>query len=132
MKRTPTICAVLMLVSTLSVASAGIFACQIDCALTPAAPPMSHAGGGCGSHAGMPLHTPGNDKGGHQHAGHSHSRIIAATHGSSVRISLQQIGNLAHVAGGAVLTADANSTLWGELAAAKSPSLIFTSPVLRI
>ncbi len=131
MKRTPTNCAVTMLVIALSVAGAGAFACQIDCAVMPAAPPMNHAGA-CGGHGDMPGHTPDRDHGGHQRSGHTHSRIMAAAQSSNHKMSLHQGGLLPH-------NARSYSALGGEyhpqldaFTTAKSPGLIFNALVLRI
>jgi hypothetical protein len=130
MKRTSTFCAVMLLVVTLSAASAGIFACQIDCAIAPAPQPMGHTDS-CGGHGHMPGHAPANDSKGQQHAGHSHSRIIAASHGSFQRTTLQQSGILPQPGGLSALDGLNHFQVSG-ISSAKSPSLIFTTPVLRI
>ncbi len=131
MRGTITSCAVTLLVMALSVASAGAFACQIDCAMTPAAPLTRYAST-CGGRADMPGHMPDHDKGGHQHAGHTHNRILAATHGSMQQTTLQQIGLWPQTAGTFSALADVNRTHGSDIATAKPPSLIFTTPVLRI
>ncbi|HUK31232.1 MAG TPA: hypothetical protein VLV89_08975 [Candidatus Acidoferrum sp.] len=130
MNRTSTFCAVMLLVIMLCAASAGTFACQIDCVITSAPQSMGHAES-CGGHVHMPGHAPTNEKGGHQHAGHSHNRIIAAAQESAQRTTLQQIGILPQYSGASALP-HLNVSQRGELASAKIPSLIFTTPVLRI
>ncbi|MFZ0818921.1 MAG: hypothetical protein WAM91_02550 [Candidatus Acidiferrales bacterium] len=127
MARTPAFCVVILLVMALSIASAGAFACQIVCATAPAPTPMSNAGA-CGGHTHAPVH----HDGGHQNTGHTHSRIIAATHSSSQQRTLQQVGLLPHGGGFVPAFAGANCALRFDMATAKSPSLIFTTPVLRV
>jgi hypothetical protein len=128
MKRTFTFCAVMLVVVTLSAASAGIFACEIDCVIAPAPQPVGHAGS-CAGH--MPNPAPANGNSGKQHSGHSHNRIIAAAHGSVQRTTLQQNGILPQADGVRALPRLNYSGL-SDFAAAKPPSLIFTAPVLRI
>jgi hypothetical protein len=79
-----------------------------------------------------PMHAPGNDKGGHQHAGHSHTRIVAAAQSGAQQTSLQQTGALPQIPSGAIALASANRTMQIGIAMAKSPSLLFATPVLRI
>jgi hypothetical protein len=135
MSRTPTICAVSLLVMALSVASAGAFACQIECAVAPTAPPAGHTAS-CGGHTEAqrhgPVHLPGNDKGGHQHSGHSHTRIIAAAQGSAQQTALHQTGVLPQITGGVIAPASENHAQGIGIASAKSPGRLFTPPVLRI
>jgi hypothetical protein len=135
MSRTTTFCAVIVLVVALSIASAGAFACQIDCVVAPAAPPASHTGS-CGNHAGMPghnpAHMPGNSNTGHQHEGHSHTRIVAAAQSIFQQASLQQTGLLPQIATGLVASAGASHTQAAGIVTTRSPSFLFTTPVLRI
>jgi hypothetical protein len=130
MKRTSKFFVVMLLAGMVSVASAGIFACEIDCATAHALQAIGHAEP-CGGHGHMPSHAPSNDKGGQQHTGHSHSRIIAAAHASVQRTTLQQIGILPQP-GGASALPRLTCTERIDFAAAKPPSLAFTIPVLRI
>jgi hypothetical protein len=129
MKSASTFCLVMLIVATLAAASAGIFACEIDCAIAPTPQPMGHAES-CGGHAHMPGHAPANDSRG-QRTGHSHNRIIAAAHVSVQRTTLQQTGILPQASGGSAMDR-LNYFQGNEFATAKPPSLIFTTPVLRI
>jgi hypothetical protein len=127
MKAKTTFCVVTLLVVALSIASAGAFACQIDCAVSPAPPPISHA-----DVCGGQTHAPSHNSGGHQHRGHTHSRIIAAAHSGFQQINLQQAGLLLHTASNIPAFAGANRAHGNHVVTAKSSSPNFTAPVLRV
>ena len=127
MRLATTFCAVISLVIALSFVEAGVFACQIDCAVASAPAARSHAGS-CNGHN----HMPGHDNSPQQHTGHTHSKIIAATQSSFQRTTLQRAGLLPQTGETASALARANCAPRFDMATAKSPSPIFTTPVLRI
>jgi len=127
MRRLPMLCAIGVLILALSAANAGIFACQINCAANATAPQAGGAGT-CGGHS----HMPGHEKGCHQHASHTHSRIIATAHSDFHPASLQKSAliPLASSAAGGLARAGTEQDI--ETGPAKNTLSISSTPVLRI